>query len=167
MKTVKLWEIGDEMEEIAELIAEAGGEITEEIEARLEAVEGAFDAKVERVALLIQSRTVQAAAAKSEEDRLKGIRNHYEQSVLGLKRYLLQQMRRAGVRSVETHRARVRVQKNGQASLTYNGDVDSIPEAFRRVTVVVDKKAALDFHKSGGDLPAEFIVDYNYHVHIQ
>jgi hypothetical protein len=162
-----LWDISNDLEAIAAELGEAGGELTPELEARLDALEGAFEAKVERVALASRSYLASAEAAKLEEARLAAIRKAYEARSDGLKRYLLASMRRVGTLKVETPRARVRVQKNGQASITWTHDLDALPDAYRRVTVTPDLALVRDTLKAGGEPPEGFAVDYGYHVRIQ
>ncbi len=165
--TARLWEIADELETVAAEIAEAGGELTPELEARLDAIGGAFDAKVERVALAVRNYEVNAEAAKLEEDRLAAIRKSHERSAAGLKRYLLVTMRRAGNLKVETPRARVRVQKNSQPSIRWTGGLDDLPDPYRRVTVEPDLQRVREDLKAGAEPPDGFVVDVGYHVRIQ
>lgn len=164
---MRLWEIADELEAIGGMIAEADGELTPELEAKLNAMEGAFNDKVERIALAVRNYEANAEAAKMEEDRLAGIRKSHERSAEGLKRYLLLTMRHAGNLKVETPRARVRVQKNGQPSITWTRSVDDLPEDYRRVTVAPDLALVRDTLKAGGEPPDGFTVDYGFHVRIQ
>lgn len=164
--SMRLWEITDELETVGGLIAENGGELTPEIEARLDALEGAYEAKVERIALAVQQYLANAGAAKVEEERLAAIRRSHERSADGLKRYLLASMRRSGNLKVETPRARVRVQKNGQPSITWTGEPDAIPEHYRRVTVAPDLSRVRDDIKAGLEPPEGFVVDIGYHVRI-
>jgi hypothetical protein len=162
-----LWAIAEDLEVIAGEIAENGGELTPELEARLDALDGAFEAKVERVALASRTYAAHAEAAKTEEARLAAIRKSLEGRADALKRYLLGAMRRTGTLKVETPRARVRVQKNGQPTITWTRSLDELPEAYRRVTVAPDVAMARDTLRAGGDPPDGFAVDYGFHVRIQ
>jgi len=163
----RLWEIGAELELIGDLIAENGGEITTETEARIEALEGAFESKVERIALYVRECAGRAAAAKAEKDRLAAIQRHHEAAAAGLKRYMLNQMRRLGIPRVETPRARVRVQKNGQPSISWTKSLDELPLAYQRITVTPDVELVRDQLMAGDEPPEGFSVDYGYHVRIQ
>jgi hypothetical protein len=164
--SAKLWEIGDELELIGALIAEAGGEVTPDVEERLEKLEGAFGQKVERIALYIASSNAYAEAAKREEDRLAFIRKSHERTADGLKRYLLATMRRTGYPKVETPRVRVRVQKNGQPSISWPGSLESLPEQYRRVTVAPDLARVREDLSAGAEPPDGFVIDYGYHIRI-
>lgn len=164
-----LWEITDEYAEVGALIAEGGGELTDELAARLDAVEDSFENKVERIALVIQDKIGDAEKAKSEEKRLGAIRKYYERQASGLKDYLAQCMAAAGIRKSETPRARVRLQKSSTPSVTYGGELDALPESFIRVvpeTRVLDKKAVTVAFKDGEELPAGLSVTYSESVRI-
>lgn len=164
--TARLWQIADELDEIAELIAEGGGELTPELEARLDALDGAFDEKVERVALVVRERIAFAEAAKMEEERLGAIRKAHERAADGLKRYLLMQMQRTDHLKVETPRARVRVQRNSVPSIAWTRPVEELPEAYRRVTIAPDIARVREDVKLGATVPEGFVVEQGYHVRI-
>lgn len=166
MMTARLWELSDDLETLAAEIAENGGELTPEIEARLDMLEGAFDEKVERIALLIREKLGLAELAKNEADRITAIRKSHENAADGLKRYLLDQMRRSGHTKVETHRARVRVQKNGQPSIRWTKSLDDLPDAYRRITIAPDISLVRDQLKAGDTPPEGFTVEYGQHVRI-
>ncbi len=166
-KTQSLWAITDELSEVGALIAEAGGELSPELEARLDAVEGAFEQKVERVVLYIRHVQLLAENAKAEQDRLTKSRKYWEAQADGLKnRYLLGALTKAGVSRVETERARVRVQKSGP-SIQFHGDQLDLQKQFVRVipeSVEVDKKALADVERSGGELPDGVTAQYGQSV---
>lgn len=164
--TAKLWEITNELEEIAALIAEAGGELTPDLEDRLNAMEGAFAEKVERVALAVRNYVANAEAAKVEEERLAAIRKSHERSAEGLKRYLLISMQRADTPKVESPRARVRVQKNSVPSIAWTRPVEELPESYRRVTIAPDIARVREDVKLGAVVPEGFVVEQGYHVRI-
>ena len=163
----RLWQIADELDEIAEQIAEAGGELTPELEARLDALDGAFEEKVERVALVVRERIAWAEGAKLEEERLGAIRRCHERAADGLKRYLLQQMQRTDHPKVETPRARVRVQKNSQPSIAWTRPVEELPDVYRRVTVAPDLARVREDLKAGAGVPEGFTVEQGFHIRIQ
>ncbi len=167
--TPKLWEITDELAEIGALIAEGGGELTEELEGRLNAMEDAFESKVERVALFIRHAELEGEKAKAEKDRLAAIQKHHERTATGLKTYLLRCMKGADREKVETHRARVRVQRSGTPAIDYVGEIEVLPAGFVRVvpeTRTLDKKAVTQAIRDGETLPEGFRVTYSEFVRI-
>lgn len=163
---MKLWELAEELEAIGCELAENGGELTPELEARLDAQDGAFDAKVEAIALLIQERKGLADMAKAEQERLAAIRKSHDSAARGLTSYLLYHLRRSGKTKVETHRARVRVQKNGQPSISWTKNLDELPEAYRRVSIAPDLALVREQLKTGGEPPEGFRIDYGFHLRI-
>lgn len=163
---LKLWEITDELDAIAEQIAEAGGELTEETEAALERMEGALESKVERVALFIENAKETAAAAKRQEERLRAIRRHHESKVEGLSSYLQYELERSGRDKVETEKVRVRVQDNSRPSIRWTESLTMLPKRYLRVRKEVDTKTAYEVWKETGELPAGFVVEHGRHLRI-
>lgn len=165
----KLWEIADDLVEIAAEIVEAGGELTPELEARLDAQGALLEAKVEALALLIRERELDAEAAKAEEYRLAMIRKSHERTAASLKDYVLRCMESAGVQRVETPLARVRVQRSGTPRVEYAGDVMALPAWARRHIPEawdVDRKALTEAVREGDELPAGVVVTYSHHLRI-
>lgn len=156
-KSRSLWAITDELSEVGALIADAGGELSPELEARLDAIEGQFETKVENTALYIRHVEMLAENAKAEKDRLAAIQKHWEAQAAGLKnRYLLGALMKAGVRDVKTAKVRVRIQKSGTPSIAYHGELDALPPEYVRVipeSKALDKAALTEVLRAGGTLP--------------
>lgn len=164
-----LWAITDELAEVGALIADGDGELTPELEARLDALEGALEEKVERIALYIRESETLAAGAKAEKDRLAAIQKAHERKVDGLKTYLLRCLSSAGVKRVETAKARVWSQKSGTPSIDYHGDLDALPADFVRVipeSKQLDKRAITDAIRDGETPPDGVVVSYSEFVRI-
>jgi hypothetical protein len=168
-KTTTLWAITDELAEVGALIADNEGELTPDLEARLDALEGALEEKVERIALFIRESETLADGAKSEKERLYAIEKAHRRKADGLKEYLLRCMSGAGRERVETARARVRLQKSGTPSIDYHGDLDALPADFVRVVPesrVLDKKAITQAIRDGETPPEGVTVSYSTSVRI-
>lgn len=163
---LKLWEITDEIQEIGELIAEAGGELSPEMEARLDAMEGALETKVENIALFVKESEANAAAALIEANRLSGIAKRFTTKAEGLKSYLLFALRRSGRSSVKTLRVTVREQKNSRPAIRCALAPEMVPEKFRRVSTTVDLALAYEEWKRGNELPNGFVVEAGTHLRI-
>jgi len=162
--TLKLYQLADTYEQIAEALIENGGELTPELAADLDAIEGAFEAKVERVALYICNLLLTADAADAEAARLATLARTRRQGAEGLKGYLMAQLDRVEKPKVETPLVVVRIQKNSRPSIQWP-DTLPIPEGYQRVTVSLDgQKAYADF--KAGTLPMGFIVDHGRHLRI-
>jgi hypothetical protein len=71
---LKLWELGEELESLNSEIIEADGEITPDMEARLDAVRGAFDEKAERLVLAIKANEAREKMVGDEIERFEGDR---------------------------------------------------------------------------------------------
>lgn len=165
---IRLWQISDDLENIAAKIAENAGVLSPSLEAELEAVEGEFTKKVERVALYIRQCEVTAEAAKVEKERLARIQRANESAAAGLKDYLLAHLSRHGQDKVQTARARVsRVQS--PASYRWLGDTfEQIPDEFRRTRVVcsLDTDKVKEAVQAGEPLPGGIVMERGYHIRI-
>lgn len=164
-----LWAITDELAEVGALIADGDGELTPELEAKLDALEGALNDKVERIALYIRESETLADGAKAEKDRLAAIQKAHQRKADGLKEYLLRCMSGADVDRVETSKARVRLQKSGTPAIDYHGDLDALPADFVRVVPesrVIDKKAITQAIRDGEEPPEGVVVSYSTSVRI-
>lgn len=158
MPALKLWEIASELDQIEALIHENGGELSPEIEAELDRLEGEFDAKAERVGLYFRELLASADVAKAEKDRLAGIERRFRNSAEGLRHYLHTQMRLLEIREIKTPRVSISVRQNPE-SIHVAGDPSTLPEEFRRVKVEADKAALKAAHKEGRELPAGVTVE--------
>ena len=169
---MKLWELTNELEMLGDEIAECGGEITELMEQRLDGMEGAFEAKVENVALYIREMLVNAEAAKMEETRIAAIRRAHESTAKSLKKYLQMCLERADMPKVNTPKARVRIQRNSQPSCVFTGEIHDLPDVFQKVTVSLDKKAVLnEWEATSADptkreAPEGFDITFGSHLRI-
>lgn len=169
---MKLWEIGVELDTIGMLIVEAGGEINEGIEERLDNMEGEFAEKVTRMALLVKEQEADAEAAKSEENRLKAMRKAYTASATRLKDYIQHCMESFDQVIIRSPRARVRLQNNTQPSVTVLLDIDDIPDAYVKTKREVDRTAVLrEWEQSSPDpekrvAPEGFEIEYGSHIRI-
>lgn len=165
---LRLWEISDELAELAEALVEGGGELTPDLEARLDAMEGAFEEKAERIALYVRELEANAIAAGSEVERLARLAGGFERKARGLKSYLLTAMQRTGRTAVRTHRVKVWEQKNGRPSIRFVGDMSKLPAAYvkTKTETTVDTAFAFVEYSAGAELPAGFVVDHATHLRI-
>ena len=141
----------DWIDDHAEEIAAAGGEIPEELDHLLNWTESDLNKKVENVALVIQNQLANAAAVKSEADRLAKRAASMVRQAESLKRYLHGEMERAGVKRIDGDLVKVAVQKNGRPSISLvNPEV--IPPQWSKTTVAFDGQAAYLALKAAGEL---------------
>jgi hypothetical protein len=143
---------------VTEWLEESGGELTPEITELLDAAEGDFEAKAERVALYIKTLDAEAEAIKTEELRLGARRKARENGAERVRGYLAQWMTAAGRESVKTPLVSAAMQKNppkvecdlAEAELTELA-LHGLSYAVTEVTTVtkLDKKSILADHKAG------------------
>lgn len=149
-----LHEIADELRDVELEIAEAGGEITPEIEARIAAWEGALEDKAERILRYYHESKTMAKAAKAEADRLKDVAKTYANRADSLKGLLDFELRRMDRRDVETPVGKAWLQRNPPTAKILR-DPEDLPERFVRVvpeTRKVDKRAILEAAAEGEDV---------------
>lgn len=146
----------DYIDEHADEIIAAGGVLPDELAELLDQAEGELEAKIEQIALLIQTINANADVLDSEIKRLQARRDSFHKSAEGLKGYVQAELTHAGIKRVKTARISTWVQKNGRPSLTLI-DPENIPEAYRRERVIIDfdSQAAYDDLKAAGELPDE------------
>lgn len=161
---LKLYEIPGRLREIEGRIIDLGGEITPDVEKELDALEEAFERKVEYIALLSREAKAEAAAVKQEEDRLRQRRSAAENREKRLKDYLLACLVKDGRGRVEGDRVKVRVQANSRPSIWWRRDPGEAPEAYRRTSVSVDLNAAYEDLKAGAELPEGFEIERGSHL---
>ena len=162
---LRLYEIPDALREVELRIIEADGEITPDIEAQLDALEGEFERKAEYIALLAREAKAEAVAVKQEEDRLAARRKAAQNRERRLKDYLLMSMQRLGVDKVEGQRAKVRVQ-DSPPSFRWMGEEDAIPEAYRVVSVKPNLSLVKEGYKDMGTVPDGFTVEVGQQVRV-
>ena len=161
-----LWAISNELLALGEKIAENQGEITSEIEAELDALEGAFEAKAEAVYLFAKDASLEAEKAKAGKEHMQDMERYWLNKARGLKWYLLNVMERHGRDRVQTFRAKFsRVQS--PPSYRWNGDdYADIPVQFRRTKIVhtLDVDAVKRAIVEGVAIPAEIVVERGHHI---
>lgn len=163
---MRLYELPDAIRLVEQAIADNEGELTPEMEAQLDALEGEMERKVEYLAMLAREAKAEAAAVKQEEDRLKARRSAASNREAGIKRYLDHCLRKAGIDRVEGALVKIRIQQNSQPSVIYDGDPNDLPPQYQRVTVVPDVAALKADHDAGAELPDGVFVAFGSHLRI-
>jgi hypothetical protein len=147
------------------VIDELGGELPEDVEARLDAMDVAFETKCDGVAWLIRQADSEVAFWRPEYDRItKRLRAAQHRSAR-LRNYLQSTMEALGRDKVETGRFSVRLQKNSTPSIRWPGDLAELPDHLKCVEVSLDGKAAREALKAG-TLPEGFEVVVGRHLRI-
>jgi len=165
--TLKLWELGGQLEAIADALIENGGELTAELVDQLATLGGAFEWKTERILLYARNLQAQADVAKQEAARLATLAGGRERAAERLKVYVLESMERAGLTKIETALVKARIQDNSRPTIQWFGPADAIPEPFKRVTVGLDGEKAYEIWKATRELPVGFLVERGRHLRVQ
>lgn len=163
---LRLYEIVDALEQIGDELTENGGTLTPELVERLDALEGAFEEKVERTALYMKNIEATAAAAENEAHRLAELARSRRSAIARLKEYLKTQMELARIPKVETARIVARIQKNSRPSISCAVPIEQLPEHYVRVTRAFDNNVAYEAWKAGARLPDGVIVEVGSHLRV-
>ena len=155
---MKLYQIVDEYQEVTdwiadhgEEIADAGGELPEELSTLLDKFDSDLRGKVERIALMIQTKKAHAAAVKLEADRLVARQRSIARQAESLTNYLHRELTRAGVRKIDGDLVNIAIQMNSRPSIGLQYP-DVIPEQWKKTTVSFDSQAAYQAMKEAGEL---------------
>lgn len=179
---MKLYEITAARDVLDTWLAESDGELTPELEAMLDELDGQAEEKIERVALYIRERLANAEAVKVEAQRLAGIQKREEKAAESLMGYLKAQMERLGKTKVNGLLATIAIQNNSQPSMVHGLTSDDLAlhfagkvenskvEQFVReipASYVIDRDAVLLAWKAGDTMPAEISVQKGTHLRIR
>jgi hypothetical protein len=144
-----LYDITEEFRQLERAIIDAGGVVTDEIEAEYDDLLDAADDKTEAYIAVIQEKTTLAKAVKEEEKRLRARRKALENTADSLKTRLLDSMRAMGQDERETALGKVRRMTASRRSLVIE-DEDAVPGEFVRTRTSVDKRAIRDYLDAEG-----------------
>lgn len=161
-----LYEYGIELREIEDEIVDNDGELTPELEARLNAMTGAFADKAERLACVIRALGSRAKMASVEIDRLRRLGTARSNTAARLKAYLMSCMEQADIPRIETPLFKIAIQAS-PPSVAFDGDLADLPFSMKRTTTVIDKKAALAADKAGERLPPGVKIEHKHHLSIR
>lgn len=158
MKT--LWQLGAEMEALAQLADEVseGGEVPEELSYALDKwfaeINDDLESKVDGYAALIQDRLARAEARSKEAKRLQALATADENLATRLKDRLKTFLEFKGIRRIDSARYRVTVATNGgKQPLDIHEPAEKLPEEYTKIEVKPDSekiRAALEAGKKLG-----------------
>lgn len=152
---VKLYDLAIEYAEIGDAIDDADGELTPEIEARLDALSVSLEAKVDSCCALIREWSLTAEAIREEERRLKARRDALDNRAARLREYVTSCLDMAGRRKVTSSRFTASVRESrGAVSVT---DIERLPAAFKFQRVDVDKRALRAALDAGEEVPGAVV----------
>lgn len=152
--------------ELAAILADQDEDLSEDAEAALNALEQAFESKVEAVLQYRQGLVADADALKAEQQRLKARADAMTKRADWLKRYVLDSMQKLNIGRVSTPTFNASVAKSPLSVQIEDGA--EIPETYQRIktTIEPDKAALLAAFKDGQPLPPGVSVKQNYNLRI-
>ncbi len=150
---MNLYEITADLAKVNDLIDDADGEITPEVEEVLAGLEVALTDKVQGYVVVIRKITMEADALKAEEARLTKRRKNRERTVADLRARLAESLKLADTPKVKTLAGTVSLTKKYSVTID---DVDALTDARPELVKVVttrtpDKRAILADIKSTGE----------------
>jgi hypothetical protein len=169
---LRLYDVPDALEAIEAQLLEFGGELTPELEAQLEAIEGTLEIKAERICRLIANNDRAAEMYDAEIDRMTQHRTAHANTATRLKKYLQSVMERIGRQKLQAGVFPVRLQLNGMPSVRLANPFE-IPERFKRTPAVefnasaalAELREAKLIPNKPGEFPiGEFIVTRGQHL---
>ena len=146
-------------------LLDAEGELTPELLERLEELEAFGERKVDAIGVLVRERMLLAETKRAEAKRLTREAQALENGAANLKNYLLRTLQALGWTRLAGRRFTARIQRNGQPTVRWTSTGEP-PEGFRRVTVELDREAALAAWNAGRALPDGVDVVYGEHLRI-
>ena len=142
---MRIYELNNAWQEIIHRMEE-GDEL--DLTDTLESIEEALEVKLENTAKVIRTIEAEAAAIKTEEERLKKRRNAMENNVSRLKHYIFESMQITGKERLKGVHVSLRLQNNPQSVRLL--DVNSVPAHYLvEQSPSIDKKAMLEDLKNG------------------
>lgn len=150
---LSLHRTSDEMLELYRLIGELDGELTPEIEEKLDALAWNRKVKAESIIRVVRERLRVAEAQKAEADELAAMARSNRAQAESLKAYLLREMRQLGEEKIHGETFTIVRQKAGGVPRI---ECDEIPDDCKRVVparVEFDRKKA--YEKIRDQIPSE------------
>jgi hypothetical protein len=162
-----LYELSTELATINDEIISADGELTPDLEARLDGVSLDFRAKSQGIAKWTLDIAGVETMIETEINRLQRKKKAAENLRTRLKAYIKGCMEQADVQKIESPTINLRIQKN-----TPSVDIlaeDQIPAKFIRITQVteLDKAGMLAALKNGEDVPGARLITERTHLRIR
>jgi DNA repair exonuclease SbcCD ATPase subunit len=141
---MKLYEISNSLRDLLDELDEAEGELSEDLEHRLDVATMALTEKIDNVLAFAAEREAYADALRGEMERLGKRAKSVEATADSLRKYVLTSMRRAGIPKVEGLRFTARTQANPGRVVV--DDESKIPQEFvnTRTESYIDKRALRD-----------------------
>ena len=158
--------IAEEWQTILNEIADAEGEITTEMEIRLDTVQDNFDHKIQNIGNFIGNLIDTAKAEKNIADDFAARARTKAAKAEWLKTYLKSYMELMDRTKGGTTLKSARIQKNSRPSIRWTGDIHQCPVEFISIKVNLDGTKSYDHWKKEGSMPEGFEVDRGTHLRL-
>lgn len=165
--TEKLYEISEALAVIHDQLAATDGELTDELERRLDECNLAIKVKTENIARWIINLDGKAGSIDTEIERLQNRKKSAINLQERLKEYIRVNMVKADIQKIETDVFTIAVQKNPPSCEITNEEI--IPAGYKVIkqVVSVDKKKLLSDLKEGIKVDGCHIVLDKTHLRIR
>lgn len=161
-----LYEIDVQLAAIFAELEQMDGELTPELESRLDALQLDRLTKLDNILAVRQDFKRRSESLQSEINRLKGLATSADLAADRLKQYVEASMITAGEDKHELARFKVRIQLN-PPGVKAMPDVDQLPAEYRRPQPdKPDSKALIEAWKAGKALPAGVVVEQSKSIRI-
>lgn len=162
-----LYEITADMAELQDAILENGGELTPEMEMRLDQLAGeVLPEKVDGYCRIIAEFDGEADMLKAEIDRLSAKVTARVNASDRLRKNLMAAFERIGETKIKTALFSVSVCKNSMPSVAVD-DATTLPPTYQRIKIEADKIALVKDWKAGEAMPNGVVVEQKYHLRIK
>ena len=156
--TRTLFDISEDLLALYERLEELGGdvsapEVEQEIEAWFEHLGHERDQKLDNYAALIRELEARAKARKAEADRLAARAHRDTEHAKYLKQRLVLFFQKHHLRTVETPRYRLTIQRSGgKTPVVLHAEPEALPPDFQRVKINADLNAIREALEAGATL---------------
>lgn len=159
-----LYEIASDI--LALLDTTDDGELAPGVEQRLDALQMAFDAKVEACCKIVRDYEAEETAMKAEAARFAKRAQSAANGKERLKAYVKNHLDALGIAKMDAGIFKVRCQANSVPSVRCSVDPADLPTQFNRIKVELNAAALADAWKAGEELPAGVEVVKGSHLRI-
>ena len=165
---MRLYEITDELALLHDQLEESGGELTESLETRLDALGGELQTKGENIGKFIINLLAASESFNNEIQRLERKKQASKALADRLKAYMKKCMEEAGIKKISTSLFDISIQKNGGKPAITILDEKLVPARFLTVVTetTVDKDGILAAKEGGEDVSAFAKIERGTHLRI-
>tara|TARA_Y100000361_G_scaffold153143_1_gene174237 strand:+ start:553 stop:1068 length:516 start_codon:yes stop_codon:yes gene_type:complete len=161
----KLWEISEGMRRVAADIEASEGELTEEIEAKIELLNMDWEHKVEACCHVMDEIQSRHDVLKAHVDRLASAMKSLKRSKESLKDYVHRQHELAGKKKTITSTYVVTLQNNSMPSVLVS-QFDQLPDDYRKIKESADTKKIRASIEAGEVVPGAHL-EYGTHIRMR